>query len=61
VKSERRYKVKGSDESSEEDEGDEVGSAVRWRRSSAPSQDERKEAIAAAVRYYNYLSSLALI
>ena len=31
--------------------GDGVGSAVRWRRSAAaPSQDERKEAIAAAVR-----------
>eukprot|EP01036_Dinobryon_divergens_P032347 gene32347-41911_t len=49
VKSDRRYEGKGSDEDSKEDEGDEVGSAVRWRRSAAPSQDERKEAIAAAV------------
>ena len=46
VKPDRRF---GDDGSVGEKEDDEVGSAVRWRRSAAPSQDERKEAVTAAV------------
>ena len=46
MKPDRRF---GDDGSVGEKEDDEVGSAVRWRRSAAPSQDERKEAVTAAV------------